>query len=307
MNEPVIEIVHMNKKIKAKYLLKDVNLTINKGEFVVLLGQNGAGKSTLIKCITGLYKLDEGEIVINGMKWNRKNGKKIKQLISYIPDKVNFDLNLTVYQNLLYHASLYGVSPDTAKQKIEDLLKLFDLYERRSDYINKLSYGMQKKALIIRGLLSSPSILVFDEPTLGLDPKAKQDLLEKIMELNKIGITVILSTQSLQVANQSNKVIYIDNGRVNDIGSVRGKIELEKEHLLVSIGAINEEYDTVIKEYLRKNEFVYEVCIDFCNIDVTLRNSNECILTLIGQLLELDIIIYSIEFGNVSYMSLYQK
>lgn len=307
MSNTIIKIEELSKKIDNKYLLKDVNLEIKSGEFVVLLGPNGAGKSTLIKCLTGLYKIDEGKITVGGLEWNRKNDQKIKSMISYIPDKANFDYNLTIEQNLVHHAAFYGISASEARKKSDELLEFFNILERKDDYINKLSYGMQKKALIIRGLLSSPNILIFDEPTLGLDPKAKQDLMLEIQKLNSTGITVLLSTQSLQVANQSDRVVFIEEGYVKDMKNAKQTLDLSKEKLGVSTAAMDEHSIGIVNETLSKNESVYNFTVTPNSIEVQLESSNQNILKCLSDLLETGINIYTIEFRNASYMSLFEE
>ncbi len=307
MSRTVIKIEELSKKIDNKYLLKDVNLEIKSGEFVVLLGPNGAGKTTLIKCLTGLYKIEEGKITVNDLEWNRKNDQKIKSMISYIPDKANFDYNLTIEQNLIHHASFYGISANDARKKSYELLEFFNIKDKKDDYINKLSFGMQKKALIIRGLLSSPDILIFDEPTLGLDPKAKQDLMLEIQKLNSTGITILLSTQSLQVANQSDRVVFIEEGYVRDMKNIKQSLDLSKEKLNVNTVALDERFTEIINDRLSKNKFVYNLSVTQNNIEIELESSTENILKCLADLLEIGITIYTIEFCNASYMSLFEK
>ncbi|KOY65402.1 ABC transporter ATP-binding protein [Clostridium sporogenes] len=306
MEENIIKIRNLSKKKDSKYLLSDINVTVNKGELVVLLGKNGAGKTTLIRCLIGLSKIDSGEIEVNGLEWNRKNDQKIKSIISYIPDKVNFDYNLTVEQNLIYHASFYGISSKDAKEKINELLGYFNLSDKKDSNINELSFGMQKKALIVRGLLSDPEIIIFDEPTIGLDPKAEKDLLTHILKLKDKGITVLLSTQSLKVANHSDKVIFIEKGMAKEINNIDSIIDLNKETLKVSINSIDESIKKLLINKFKENDSIYSFDVQNNVINIELNNTKESLLECISILLESELKIYSIEFGNSSYMSFYE-
>lgn len=303
----MVKIENLTKRIKGNVLLKNVNIEINKGEFVVLLGKNGAGKSTLIKCLTGLYKIDEGEIYINGIKWTKKNDSKIKDWISYIPDKVNFDYNLTVEQNLIHHAALYHIKAEEAKMKIRNLMNLFEIGDKANNNINELSFGMQKKALIIRGLLSSPKIVIFDEPTIGLDPSATDDLLLQINKLKNMGITVIMSTQSLAVAETSNRVIFIEDGIVKDLNVLSNFDNSTLQSMVINVRSIEESKYEIIRNKLIDSNLIKNIEIESDLIKISLDKKSENIAECIKLLIDLELIIYSIKFIDNDFKSLYKK
>jgi ABC-type multidrug transport system ATPase subunit len=294
-----MKIAGLTKIIDRKVLLKDVNVSIPENSLVAILGKNGAGKSTFIKCIAGLYKIDHGSITVSGLNWDKKNDKKIKRLISYIPDKSNFDYNLTVEQNILHHASLYGINEKRVKNKVDDLFKFFDLYERKNDTINHYSLGMQKKALIIRGLISEPQILVLDEPTNGLDPGAEKDFIDKLFELNKQGITIILSTQSLNIAKRFGISIYIEEGMVREISANKISDQTDLNFISVETQPMDLEQIEKTQITINKHEFIAKIKTGNNCIKIELSNNESYVISkLINDILMLDISIIKIEIKN---------
>ncbi len=302
---PLIEIDHLTKTLSGHTLLDDVCIGIEDGAFVVLLGANGAGKTTLIKCLTGLYRADHGSIRVAGMEWNKANDHKIKRLFSYVPDKANFDHNLNVEQNLIHHAALYGIKADQARADIDRLFEFFGLAGRQTDFIGQYSFGMGKKALIVRGLLSKPRILIFDEPTIGLDYRAKVDLIEELLRLNSTGITVLLSTQSLQVAYKAHKVIYIERGRAREVDPAVLAAQAGQESLRFSTAAISGRQADGLRTALLGLPGVRDVQTDAYGLQVVVDKDPELIAGCIREVLCAGISPFEIEFESVSYSHLY--
>ena len=307
MSDEIIKVAGLTKMIGKKVLLKNVNIDILKGSTVAILGKNGAGKSTLIKCIVGLYNIDCGSIFISGMDWNQKNEKKIKKLISYIPDRPNFDHNLTVEQNILYHASLYGIKERQIKNKLTDLFKFFNLYERKNDTINHYSLGMQKKALIIRGLVSEPRILILDEPTNGLDLEAEKEFIDRLIELNKEGITIILATQSLEIAKRFKMLIYVEEGKVHNVPCD----ELSSSNYLNSLSLeteiMNSDQITRLQSVISKYKDVAKAKIESSYISLELLSDEaQFISSLVYEILVLCLPVIRLEIKNCS-LNNYEK
>jgi len=303
--DEIIKVEKLNKFIKDVNLLSDVSLSIERNSFVTLLGENGAGKTTLLRCLTGLYKIDKGNIYVDGMLWNRKNEKIIKGKLSYIPDKANFDYNLTVQQNIMHHGSLYGISKEITKERSDELFEFFNLSDRKDDIITQYSFGMQKKALIIRGLITEPQILFLDEPTLGLDPKSKEELISELIRLNKTGITIVLTTQSLQIATKSDKVIFVNHGVVRELTGKELYDNAENEVLYINTESLQPHEIDNINQLIAELSFIEFSEVRSHVVEIKMKNSVDYIIKAIETIIKSGIVIYGIEFGSVSLAQLY--
>lgn len=179
--------------------LKGVTLKIKKGEIVGILGPNGAGKTTLIKILCTLVIHDEGEVYVNGFDPKREPGKVLKNLQAVLPESRGFNWRLSGRQNLEFYALLYGLSDAQAKERINYLLDFTNLTDRADDGYQRYSTGMQRKLLLCRALLRNTPIIVFDEPTTGLDPKSAEEFRNMIIDrlVKEEGKTILLSTHNL--------------------------------------------------------------------------------------------------------------
>ncbi|BDB02968.1 ABC transporter ATP-binding protein [Clostridium botulinum] len=193
-------------KFKA---VNNVSFDVNEGEIAVLLGPNGAGKSTSIKAIAGLLKF-QGEINICG-KDNKSLGAKSK--FAYVPEvPALYDL-LTVYEHVEYMANAYKVKD--YKDKAEHMLKRFDLWDKKDKLGSELSKGMQQKVSICAALITNPKVILFDEPMIGLDPKAIKELKKVFLELKEEGTAVIISTHIIDSISEIwDKALIMKEGNI---------------------------------------------------------------------------------------------
>ena len=189
--EIMLEVSNVSKKYGKVVANSDINFQVNDGEITVLLGPNGAGKSTIIKCICGLLRF-EGKISIDGIQ-NRE--LKAKAKIGYVPEMpVLYDM-LTVEEHLEFIARGYNLND--WKEYGEELLKRFELDDKRTKFGKEISKGMQQKVSICCALLPKPKVIIFDEPLVGLDPHAIKSLRETIMELKSQGVSMVISTHMI--------------------------------------------------------------------------------------------------------------
>jgi ABC-2 type transport system ATP-binding protein len=215
----------LKKSYKRVHALKGISFEIKRGELFSLLGPNGAGKTTTIRILTGLTKPDEGSIFIFGKKLS-KNEISAKKLIGYVPQQVNLDVELTVYENLFIHGLLFGMSLREIKERIEELLTLADLADRRSAKVKELSGGMRRRLLIVRALLHRPKILLLDEPTVGLDPHIRRKIWHLIKQIQEKGASILLTTHYMEEAEYlSDRVAFIFNGTILRVGKPKDLIE----------------------------------------------------------------------------------
>lgn len=216
----MIEIKNVTKSyVKNKKTIDNLNLQIKDGEIFGFLGPNGAGKTTTIKMITGILKIDEGDILIDG-KSIKENPVEAKMSFGFVPDSPDMFLKLKGIEYLNFIADIYKVKTESKKEIIETLAKEFEIYEHLNEQIQSYSHGMRQKILIIGVLLHDPKNWILDEPLTGLDPKSAYDLKEKMKSHSKKGNTVFFSTHVLEVAEKlCDRIGIINQGKLIFVGT----------------------------------------------------------------------------------------
>jgi ABC-2 type transport system ATP-binding protein len=195
--------------------VRDISFEVNAGEIFAFLGPNGAGKTTTIKMLTTLLKPTSGTVELDGLDPTAAQSEARKRFGIVFQDP-SLDDQLTAYENMDLHAALYKVPRNVRKERIERLLRLFELWERRKDEVKKFSGGMKRRLEIARSLLHTPKIIFLDEPTLGLDPQTRNQLWTHVKKLNQDdGVTVFLTTHYMEEAERvAQRVAIIDHGRI---------------------------------------------------------------------------------------------
>jgi len=197
-----------------KQALNDVNFTLEKGQFHALLGPNGAGKSTLFALITRLIALQNGDIKIDQQSIKTQPASAMKR-IGVVFQQSTLDLDLTVQQNLLYHASLHGITTSTAKSRIKHELTRMDMMDRANEKIRSLNGGHRRRVEIARALLHEPEILLLDEPTVGLDPQTRRSINAYVRKLClEQNLTVLWATHLMEEIELTDPVILLHQGSV---------------------------------------------------------------------------------------------
>lgn len=220
-----IETVKLTKKYKNRVAVDNLDLTINEGEFFALLGVNGAGKTTTIKMLCCLLPPTEGEALLLGDSV-RENALAVKEKINVSPQETAIAPNLTVRENVELIARIYGADKKTAEEKAIKILEDFELSDRAKDKAKTLSGGTQRRLSIAMALISEPRILFLDEPTLGLDVRARRELWAAIEKL-KGKVTILLTTHYLEEAEAlCDRIAVMHGGKLQALGTVE---ELEKQ------------------------------------------------------------------------------
>lgn len=212
--------------------LKGVCFDIYEGEVFSLLGVNGAGKSTLSSIIAALHPCSSGDLLFKGISIY-KDIIAYKKQVGLCNQKPNLDKRITLEENLFYAGISFGLSDAASKERLKVLMQEFDLEGRAGEKIFSLSGGYKQRFMIARTLMHSPSLVILDEPTVGLDPHIRQELWKKIRALKKMGVTVILTTHYLDEAEAiSDRVCFIDAGSVQMINTpAKLKEEFKKNNL----------------------------------------------------------------------------
>lgn len=200
------------KNIKA---LDSVSFSIGIGECFGFLGANGAGKTTLMSMIYGFILPTSGEIEVLGKKLIKTNLSEIKRRIGVVPQENNLDPDLSVLENLIVYSRYFNITKKKALDISKNLLKFVNLHEWTNVNVRKLSGGMKRKLVFIRGLVNDPELLILDEPTTGLDPRSRKQIWDLIESLKHSGKTIILTTHYMEEAEKlCDKIAMMNRGKI---------------------------------------------------------------------------------------------
>jgi len=209
-----IRVEELRKRYGQVEALKGVTFTVARGELFALLGPNGAGKTTTIRILCGLTRPSGGRAFFFDCEVFREP-LKAKKMAGLVPQTINLDLELTLWENLLIHGLLFNMPKEEIRLRAEELLSFAGLLERKGDKVRTLSGGMRRRLLIIRALMHQPRILFLDEPTVGLDPHIRRRLWGLIKRIQQQGTTILLTTHYIEEAEfLANRVAFIDQGRI---------------------------------------------------------------------------------------------
>ena len=223
----MIEFRDVTKDYDGKLALNHLNLTLESGEIVGLIGHNGAGKSTTIKSLVSVINPTQGQIFVDGKELS-SNRLEIKKKIGYVADSPDLFLRLTANEFWELVATSYDMTTAEVEARLGELLAIFDFASHRYEVIESFSHGMRQKVFVIGALLSDPDIWVLDEPLTGLDPQAAFDLKQMMREHANKGNTVLFSTHVLEVAEQlCDKIAILKKGELIFYGTVE---DLKAQH-----------------------------------------------------------------------------
>ena len=212
----MIDVKNLKKDFNGLQVLRGVNLTINKGDCVVLVGPSGCGKSTFLRCLNHLEEPDGGEIIFNGKPVTDHDIDHVRQKMGMVFQHFNLFPHLTVKKNIpLAPVRLGLMTQAEADKKAIELLERIGLADKADTYPNMLSGGQKQRIAIVRALAMNPDVLLFDEPTSALDPEMVGEVLELMKELARAGMTMVCVTHEMGFAREvANRIIFIDEGVV---------------------------------------------------------------------------------------------
>ena len=213
-NMNVIEVKDLKKKFDKVTAVDGVSFEVKKGEIFGFLGPNGAGKSTTIGILATLIEPTSGGAKINGFNV-MEDRNDVRKSIGLVFQDPSLDDRLTAEENLHFHARLYEVTPKDYKERLEDVLDLVELKDRRNDLVRTFSGGMKRRLEIARGLIHYPAVLFLDEPTIGLDPQTRAHLWEYILKLKREKeMTIFMTTHYMNEAEYCDRIAVIDRGKI---------------------------------------------------------------------------------------------
>ena len=212
-----IEVNNVSKYFKGAKALEEVSFPLKKGEKLIVLGPNGAGKSTLLRLISGILKPDKGFIKVLGSN-TIENPKEMRMKISFVGENYSLYDNLSVMENLIFFGRLYGLDKEEIEEKVEYNLERLNAANYKYTKVGQLSRGTKQKIAICRALLNNPEVMLLDEPTAFLDPKASKEVHEII---NSSKATIVYATQRLEEIHKiDGKVLILKKGRVEGFGNI---------------------------------------------------------------------------------------
>ncbi|MGC9503798.1 ABC transporter ATP-binding protein [Baaleninema sp.] len=215
-----VSIENLYKTYNNVPVVKDLCFEIARGEMFGLLGPNGAGKSTTIRMLTTLTKPTSGQVRVAGYDV-ASQARYAKQRIGVVLQQVSVDMDLTVWENMEYHGRLHHIPRGDRQHRIDRWLDYVELSDRRDALVKTLSGGMKRRLQIARALLHEPEILFLDEPTVGLDPQTRRRLWEIILDLNKQGMTMLLTTHYMEeVEYLCDRIGIMDSGELIELGTL---------------------------------------------------------------------------------------
>jgi ABC-2 type transport system ATP-binding protein len=219
-SKPVIEARNVVKNFGEIKAVADISFEVHAGEIFAFLGPNGAGKSTTISMLTTMLRPTSGQLLLNNHDVTKEQASARKSFGIVFQDPA-LEEELTAFENMLVHAVLYGIPKTEQRSRIEDLLRLVDLWERKDGYVKTYSGGMRRRLEIARGLLHHPKILFLDEPTLGLDTQTRNLLWEYVQKLRDTeGMTIFFTTHYLDEAEEvADRIAIIDHGKIVATGT----------------------------------------------------------------------------------------
>ena len=224
MDRFAVEVAQLTKHFGDTVAVDGISFSVREGECFGLLGPNGAGKTTTIRMLTCFSPVTSGRLVVSGHDVT-KEPRLVKSRIGVVPQDENLDPDLPTRQNLEVYARYFGLSREVIRQRVSEQLEFFELAGKASERVDTLSGGMRRRLLIARALIHEPSLLVLDEPTVGLDPQARHLVWEQLRQLRERGVTQLLTTHYMDEAAQlCDRIVVMHHGKILAEGSPRSLV-----------------------------------------------------------------------------------
>ncbi len=214
MEELIISVKGLSHNYGQVKAVDNISFSVEKGQIFSFLGPNGAGKTTTINILITLLPIQKGKVAISGFDLE-KHQYDVRKSIGIVFQNETLDMNLTAWESMEFHGRIYSLPKEVRRPRIDELLKVVELDEKRNELVKNLSGGMKRRLEIARGLLTRPKVLFLDEPTIGLDVQTRMKIWDYIKKVNQEGVTIFLTTHYMDEADRLSDVIYIiDKGKI---------------------------------------------------------------------------------------------
>jgi len=248
MSQPAIHIQNLQKCFGEFVAVKKVDLDVNQGEIFSLLGPNGAGKSTTISMLACLLEPSGGEAYVMGHSVVNE-AQAVKASIGMVPQDIALYPDLSARENLSFWGRMYGLRGATLSKRVDEVLEIIGLTDRQKDRVDKFSGGMKRRVNIGAALMHKPEVIIMDEPTVGIDPQSRRNILDNIKELNSRGMTMLYTTHYMEEAQElSDHIAIMDKGEVIACGTHTELVKLVGELERINL-TINAESEKVIADW----------------------------------------------------------
>jgi ABC-2 type transport system ATP-binding protein len=256
----IITVENLVKRYNGFMAVDDVSFAIERGEIIGLLGPNGAGKSTIISIMCCLLEPSSGRVTIDGFDI-KKNAIDIKKIIGVVPQEISLYPTLTARENLTFYGKIYGLSGKGLKNRIGTLLEMVGLTNRADHKLEGYSGGMKRRINIAVALLHNPRILFLDEPSTGVDPQSRKRIYDTIENLNREGMTVLLTTHQMEDAEKlCHRIAIVDKGKLITLDTLDGLLKQVGESDIIHVAA--KEIPSGSVEAIRQIDNVQKVSMD---------------------------------------------
>jgi len=287
----VISVNKLSYKYGKTVAVDNISFNVKKGEIFSFLGPNGAGKTTTINVLTTLLPVQEGKVSIAGFDVE-KQPDEVRRSIGIVFQNPTVDWNLTCWESLEFHGRIYSLPKEVRRSRIDELLSLVELSEKRNTLVKHLSGGMKRRLEIARGLLTRPEVLFLDEPTMGLDPTSRMKTWDYVKKINEEGVTVFLTTHYMDEADRlSDNICIIDKGKI----ITNGTSESLKSALGMDMIYLETDDDSKSTQIIESMGVATGVRSSAEGLIVSLRDGSQCMPKLVEKIRE-----ENIEIKNVN-------
>jgi len=267
-----IKVQNLHKDFGEVYAVQGVDFEVQRGEIFSLLGPNGAGKSTTISMISGLLKPNQGEVFVTGFNVD-KEPLQAKSAIGVVPQEIALYEDLSARENLAFWGKMYGLRGAPLKKRVDEILEIVGLMDRQKGRVSKYSGGMKRRLNIGIALLHKPDVVIMDEPTVGIDPQSRRNILDNVKELNQQGMTVLYTTHYMEEAQElSDHIAIMDHGKLIASGTHNELVKIVGELDRIEL-TINTESAQVIEAW-RSISGVQQVTAENGNLTLLADDSN---------------------------------